>query len=397
MLKGVLLSWIAMFLVVGSILIPSTSAEEGGQKLTIAMMGDIVFNSGLGSLTEIEGIEYPFEEIVPLIDDADITLANLESPISDKGSPEEGKSSPFRMDPWTVDSLKYAGIDAVSLSNNHCLDYGPEALNDTMDLLEKEGIGHTGIYFGKRIENATIPRPLLITAGDFRIGLLAYTEDVRSHWVANEHFPGPLPMNRKIMENDIRTARDHVDLLIISVHWRKWPQYTDRPEPGDIDICHDMVDWGADIIMGHGPHTVHQVEEYRGALILYSLGNVAMANGNRTSFYSYIAKVNIVDGRIDGLELVPIYRKSFRYIPMGTPIERSSAKGYNITREEIFRMYDKDIYGRVDDELSKNDIRILLAISPWYLKALLVLLLVAIVFMLVLISRSALERMSSRR
>jgi len=373
-------------MVLSGLLISGGSEGEADQKLTLVMMGDIVFNGNLGRLTETQGADYPFEEIHPYIEGADITLANLETPLSERGSPEEGKYCTFRMEPKTVESLKYAGIDAVSFSNNHCLDYGPDALNDTLDLLDEEGIGHAGIYFGDNIENAKIPRPLLITAGDLRIGLLAYTEDVSTHWRATDHYPGPMPLDRSLMESDIKASRDLVDLLIVSIHWRKWPQYTEEPEDKDIDLCHDVVDWGADIIMGHGPHTVHRVEGYKDSLILYSLGNVAMDNGNDTSDNSYITKVSIVDGKLDGLELIPIHKKSYRYIPMGTPIDRSYFDGYNISREEVLGMYDQDIYDLVDDEWGKNDIRMLYAISPWYLKGLLGLLLLEIILLFILIA-----------
>jgi len=59
--------------------------------------------------------------------------------------------------------------------------------------------------------------------------------------------------------------------LIISIHWRKWPQYTDGPYPEDKELCHHVIDWGADLIVGTGPHTVHEIEGYNGGLILYSI------------------------------------------------------------------------------------------------------------------------------
>ena len=364
---------------------PISEASEESEVLLV-FMGDIVLDGTLGRLTETRGVEYPFEEILPYIDDADVTFANLESPVSTRGSPEENKYATFRMKPDSLGSLKHAGIDAVSLSNNHCLDYGPEALNDTLTYLDDEGIAYTGIYHGGNIENAEIPRPVVLISNGMRIGFLAYTEDVRDHWMAHEDFPGPMPLDRDLMEKDIEASRDLVDLLIVSIHWRKWPQYTEGPESSDRDLCRHIVDCGADIIMGHGPHTVHEIEEYNGSLIMYSLGNAAMDTGNDTSDRSYVAKVTISGGSVKGLELVPIYKRSYRYVPMGTPVERNSGTGFNVSREEVLEMYVEDVYDKVEDEWGKNDPRMIYATAPWYLKVLLVLLLLTIVFSLAFIA-----------
>ncbi|MGA1873643.1 MAG: CapA family protein [Thermoplasmatota archaeon] len=397
MVREILPVLLTILLSISGTVVGGGSAGGGEGDLTIVLMGDIVFNGNLGRLAETQGDEYPFEEVLPHIEDADIILANLEGPISDRGTPEENKYSTFRMDPRSIRSLEYAGIDAVSLSNNHCLDYGPDALNDTLIYLDEAGIGHAGIFYGEDIGNATIERPVIITSGGITLGFLAYTEDVRGHWKADADFPGPLPLDRDLMEDDIRTSSNLVDILVVSIHWRKWPQYTEGPEPSDIELCHDVVDWGADIVMGHGPHTVHEVEGYGDSLVLYSLGNAQMDTGNDTSDLSYIARVRIVEGNIEGLELVPTYKKSYRYIPMGTPVERNPVTGLNVSREEVMMMYEDDIYGRVDDEWSRNDPRMLFATAPWYLRVLLVLLLISVAAALFVLVLTIRKRTSSGR
>ncbi|MBN1389662.1 MAG: CapA family protein [Candidatus Thermoplasmatota archaeon] len=371
---------LAFAMTISGLPIGEGSTGKESQDLLLVFMGDIALDGTLGRLTEVQGAEYPFEEILPHIDDADVTFANLESPVSTDGSPEEGKYCTFRMKPDSLESLRFAGIDEVSLSNNHCLDYGPEALNDTLVHLDQAGIAYAGIYYGETIENASVPRPTILISNEIRIGFLAYTEDVSDHWKAHDDLPGPMPLDRDLMEKDVKASRDLVDILIVSIHWRKWPQYTTGPEPQDIELCREIVDWGADIIMGHGPHTVHEIEEYKDSLIMYSLGNAAMDTGNDTSDRSYVAKVTISGGSVKGLELVPIYKRSYRYVPMGTPVERNSGTGLNVSREEVQNMYDVDTYDRVDSEWGKNDPRMIYATTPWYIKGLLVLLLLTVIF-----------------
>ncbi|MFW3146866.1 MAG: CapA family protein, partial [Thermoplasmatota archaeon] len=225
------------------------------------------------------------------------------------------------------------------------------------------------------------------------IGLLAYTENVRDHWAASSSRPGPLPLDPGLMESDIRTSSKLVDILIVSIHWRKWPQYTEGPEDSDRALCRKTVEWGADVIMGHGPHTVHEVEGYGEGLILYSLGNAAMNTGNESSYNSYIAKVRMEDGSISELELLPIKRGTYRYVPMGTPIKRYAGEGFNVSRDRIQKMYENDIYGKIDEERGFRELLILWDTSPILFKALFICASAVIILLVTLISISLLRRL----
>jgi len=366
-----------------------TGSDDDGTLLVF--MGDMAFNSRIDDRIVSQGKEYPFEEMMPIIEDADLTFANLETPISSRGREEEGKYCTFRADDVVIDSMLHAGIDAVSIANNHCLDYGYDALNDTVDHLEEAGIEHAGLWYGDRIGNCTITRPVIIEADGLKVGFLAYTEKVSDNWMASSERMGPMPLDRDLMESDIGYSVERVDLLIVSIHWRKWPQYTEGPESSDRDLCHDVIDWGADIVMGHGPHTVHEVEGYRDALILYSLGNSAMVTGNETSDFSYIARVELDGSGIRSLELVPIYQETYRYVPMGAPIARNSDEGFNVSHDDVWEMYDDDIYDIVEEERDREWL-IMVTELPWYAKSLLFLLLVTLTASLLLLGAAAVRR-----
>jgi poly-gamma-glutamate synthesis protein (capsule biosynthesis protein) len=358
-----------------------TSSYEA-QNIELIFMGDIVIDGTLEERMISQGVGYPFDPILTYIRDGDARFANLEAPISDRGEEEAEKYCTFRSKPGAENVLEHAGIDMVSLANNHCLDYGPKALNDTMEILEESGIGHGGIWFGESMDNSTIPRPAILTVKGLDIGFLAYTENVRDHWSAGYQRPGPLPLEQVTMMDDIENCVNEVDLLVVSIHWRKWPQYTEGPEDKDRILCRNLIDNGVDIIMGHGPHTVHEVEQYKDGLILYSLGNVAMNAGNRSSYNSYIAKVGVSDDTISSLELVPLKRETYRYVPMGTPIKRTSDQGYNVSYAEIWDMYENDIYHLTDKEKGWNEFRILIMDSPLYIKVLLIIAALLIVLLI---------------
>jgi poly-gamma-glutamate synthesis protein (capsule biosynthesis protein) len=392
-MRKCILSLASAFFIIMLIIPAGPMAEDGpdAEGTVLVFMGDLAFNSMIDDRIVSQGREYPFEKMMKHIHDADLAFANLETPISERGHEEEGKYCTFRTGDEVVDSMVYADIDAVSLANNHCLDYGPDALNDTVSHLNGAGIEHAGLWYGNEVKNSKIPRPVIIDSDGLRFGFLAYTEDVRDHWMATDTRAGPMPLDRGLMEDDIEYASDRVDVLIVSIHWRKWPQYTEGPEPSDRELCRDVVDWGADIVMGHGPHTVHEVEGYGDGLILYSLGNAAMVTGNDTSDHSYIARVELAGSKLRSLELVPTYQETYRYVPMGAPITRSVEEGLNVTYEEVWGMYRNDIYDVVDDERDREWL-IMVEELPWYAKSLLVVLLVTLITAVLLLGAAGIKR-----
>ena len=358
----------------------------------LVFMGDVVFDRIIGDMIQSQGTQYPFEPMMPYIDDADLTFANLETPISQQGTPEEGKYCTFRSDKDTVECLEYAGIDSVSLANNHCLDYGYDALNDTLMYLDRANISYAGIFHDDPIENCTVPRPVVLEANGLRVGFLAYTEGVRE-WIATNVSAGPMPLDTTLMKRDVEYTKDDVDVLIVSIHWRKWPQYTSGPEPSDRNICRDLIDWGADLIMGHGPHTVHEVEGYKDGVILYSLGNAAMNCGNESSNYSYIARVAMFGDRIDSLTLIPTVKETYRYIPEGTPVTRSRSTGMNVSYQEVWSMYSNDIFNvTTEEDREKNEWFLFREDTPWYYKGLSVLVLLVSIAVIVYILYSVFKK-----
>jgi len=380
---------LSLTILIIAILIPMVHGTENERDpLSLVFMGDIVIDGVMEERVNSQGPEYPFEMILPHLGDDEIRFANLEAPISDRGNAEEDKYATFRTEPGGERALTKAGIDVVSLSNNHCLDYGPDALYDTIDILDSNNIAHAGIWHGDDIDNSSPSRPLVLNKNGIKIGFLAYTEKVRSHWLANESYPGPLPLDMDLMREDISFTKEQVDILIVSIHWRKWPQYTQGPEEIDRVICRELIDLGVSIIMGHGPHTIHEIEQYNNGLILYSLGNVAMNAGNKSSYSSYVAKVKMDGEIIQELELIPIRRETYRYVPMGTPILKDAFAGFNVTYEEIWNMFEVDSYNVIDEEDGLNEISILIQDSPWYLKLLLsfALVLLVLLFILIIIS-----------
>jgi len=244
--------------------------DEKKKTHTILFTGDIMLDRGVKMMTEKHGegdYTFPFLNISKKLQSADILFGNLESMISDKGR-DMGSLYSFRADPGALDGLVFAGFDVVSLANNHTFDYGREAFEDTMERLEEAGISYTGAGFDK--EEAHSPTILLLDE-DTRVGFLGYTEFLYPHARATKETSGTTTFSKENMEEDINTAKEETDFLVVTFHYGD--EYQKKPNERQKLLSRKAIDYGADIVIGHHPHVTQPVEEYEGKYIAYSLGN----------------------------------------------------------------------------------------------------------------------------
>lgn len=206
---------------------------------------------------------------------ADASVCNLECAVSERGkewAPEK-KAFHFRTDPKNIEALSKARITAVTLANNHSLDFGPEALADTMAALDSSGIGRTGA--GMDYKEASAPAYFSSSGVDF--ALVSFTDN-EPEWEAGEDKPGvnfvPIDLAdaraQRLFES-ITEASKKADIVVASPHWG--PNLGYRPAAPHVPFAHAMIDAGADIVFGHSCHVFQGVEVYRGRPIIYSAGD----------------------------------------------------------------------------------------------------------------------------
>ena len=208
--------------------------------------------------------------VLDLLRDADLTFANLEGPFLDGGSstkcaPTSTQCYAFRTPTSYGRYLAEAGIDLASLANNHAQDFGEEGRTSTMEMLDGLGIAHSG-------RAGTVAS---VEKNGLRVALVAYHTADHSNWVNDE------PAAARLVA---RVAETH-DVVIVSFHGGAEGGRIHVPmgretflgeDRGDLRLfTHTVVDAGADLVIGHGPHVPRGVEVYRGRLIAYSLGNFA--------------------------------------------------------------------------------------------------------------------------
>ena len=201
---------------------------------------------------------------------ADFFMTNEEFPFSTRGTPAPDKQFTFRVHPEKVKLMQEMGIDLVTLANNHALDYGRDAMLDTIDTLDHAGIRHVGA--GKNLAEARKPDVVELNGRTFAfIGATrVYPE---ADWAAGTDSAGMFSAydGGAQLAEEVKAAKQQADYVIAYVHWGIEREET--PNEVQKSIAHRLVDAGADLVVGAHPHVLQGVEYYQGVPIAYSLGN----------------------------------------------------------------------------------------------------------------------------
>ena len=201
---------------------------------------------------------------------ADYFVTNEEFPFSTRGTPAPDKQFTFRVNPERVKLMQEMGIDLVTLANNHALDYGRDAMLDTIDTLDHAGIRHVGA--GKNLAEARKPAIVELNGRTFAfIGATrVYPE---ADWAAGTDSAGMFSAydSGAALAEEVKEAKQQADYVIAYVHWGI--EREEMPNEVQKSIAHRLVDAGADLVVGAHPHVLQGLEYYQGVPIAYSLGN----------------------------------------------------------------------------------------------------------------------------
>lgn len=268
---------------------------------------------------DLSGVEtarrqsYPFERIGELLRAGDLTFVNLENPLSDE-APLVGR---FVGAPAFARALAEAGVDVVSLANNHTGDGGETGFRETLAALAAAGVASVGA--GVDLDAAR--RPVVLERGGRRFAFLAYTRHVNiASSFALAHRPGAAPLDPDLVVADIRRAAARADVVVVSLHWGIEEVATVHWH--ERELARAFVAAGARLVLGHGPHVPRAVEVVDGAVVAYSLGNFVFAHGHPPGPYGPITDGNMlldVRFRGDQIETVKLRPVAGRMTEVGRP------------------------------------------------------------------------------
>jgi len=269
--------------------------------ITLVAVGDIMLGGTAEEILVKNGYDYPFIKVQHILDEADIVIGNLEGPLTELDESTLDKEYLFRSPPDLVaPALKKAGFTIMSIANNHILDFDIEGMNDTINSLKKQRIQTVGA--GNNLTEARKGTILSTTNGS--VGFLSYSLTFPESFWASKNKAGTAFGHEKDIREDVKRLREQVDYLIVSFHWGREKSLELRPyQPR---LGHAAIDAGANIVLGHHPHVLQSIEEYKDGLIIYSLGNFVFGSYSTDATTSVIARITLHKGKYYSAEFTPI-------------------------------------------------------------------------------------------
>jgi poly-gamma-glutamate capsule biosynthesis protein CapA/YwtB (metallophosphatase superfamily) len=235
-------------------------------RVTLNAVGDLMLERDIIDLMDEYGALYPFERVLHLLNDADITIANMEGTFTERGV-RANKFYAFRTPPRFAVGLAQAGIDVVSLGNNHTMDYGETGLRDTLAALDEAGILHSGAG----LNSNEARQPVFVEKNGLTLAFLSYASVLTEAHPAGPASPGVAAAEEAAIRQDVAAASREADLVIVSLH--AGFEYRDAPNDQQRQLSRAAIEAGAALVLGHHAHVLQGWTQYRGGVIVYGLGN----------------------------------------------------------------------------------------------------------------------------
>jgi hypothetical protein len=236
--------------------------------LVLAAVGDVTFGDGVLTAIQRHGARYPWLSVAPVLRSADLAVANLEGAVSTRGAPVPGKQYTFRGPPYALrPAAAYAGLDVLSLANNHTLDYGRTAFLDTLRHAHRFGL----VTVGGGRDLATARRPAILTAGNLHVAFLGFSDVRPLGFDAGSGVPGATPAFPQYIAPDVRAARRRADVVVVYFHWGV--ERSTVPSWRQRAFARLAFDSGASVVLGAHPHVLQPIARTGNRLVAWSLGN----------------------------------------------------------------------------------------------------------------------------
>jgi poly-gamma-glutamate capsule biosynthesis protein CapA/YwtB (metallophosphatase superfamily) len=262
----------------------------------LALAGDTMLGRGVAArLAQDPQHALIAPEVVDVVREADLFLLNLECCISARGEPTPGRVFHFRAPPWAAQILAGLGVDCVTLGNNHALDFGPDALLDTLAHLDAAGIRVVGA--GTDVERARAP--VVLELDGFRLGVVAFS-DHPAEYAATADRLGIAYADLRDGVPDWVTTFPDADAVLVTPHWG--PNMTAEPPRYVRRAAHQLLEAGATIVAGHSAHVFHGVAPR----VLYDLGDFIEDYAVDRRLRNDLGLLFLVDVAGDRLEAIPL-------------------------------------------------------------------------------------------
>ena len=299
---------------------PLTSLQSKGD-VSIAVAGDVMFARNMPGVLSLDSS--PFEGVSNVTSNVDLLLINFENAATYSENQVKG-DVPLKCDPSYVPLAKANNNTVASLANNHAFDYGIEGMQDTVKYLGDAGI--TPIGAGENEDEAHNAVVKDIKGRDITIlnymdsnNFAEYGYEVMPY--ANGSSAGYSAYDSEDAQKQISEAKDRgSDLIVAYLHFGN--EYSTSPNEDQVKIAHELIDYGADVVIGSHPHVPQGVEMYNGKPVFYSLGNFIFDQSNPETHVAYFVKIDLVNDTGE-CTVYPVYISN--YLPQFMPQEDGTA------------------------------------------------------------------------
>jgi poly-gamma-glutamate capsule biosynthesis protein CapA/YwtB (metallophosphatase superfamily) len=272
-------------------------------KWTLAFGGDTLYTRPLSRITPARN---PFARIRPEFASSDITILNLETALTSRGR-AQAKTFTFRSPPGFARVIQDAGVDIVSLANNHTLDFGVVGLEDTLATIDDIGLRRVGA--GRTLQEAL--EPVIVEQGDVRVAVLGASQIIpAASWVASSDRPGIASAGKHVLDRNtinvieaVRASRTRADVVVVVLHWGI--EGSVCPSPIQRKLAKALHDAGAAVVLGAHPHVLQPIEQTGTNLTAFSLGNFIWDPRSGSTADTGVLQVEFAGAAIAGFTFHP--------------------------------------------------------------------------------------------
>ena len=295
-----------------------------GQAVTLAFAGDTNFQNQLGAVRSAPATV--LAAIAPTLSAADVAMLNLEAALGSGGTPA-AKQFTFQVPEQAIDAVQAAGVDVVTVANNHGMDHGPVGLQDTLRIKH----GRDFPILGVGADDTEAYTPWVTEVKGQRIGFVAandvFDSNLVSLWTAGPGHPGLASAeeaHQDRLADEIRQLRPTVDTLVVFLHYGTETQTC--PNERQRLLVRFLTEAGADIVVGSHPHRVQGVGYHGQQFVAYSLGNFAFLANSAEGAATGVLTVTATGRRIDRYTWTPaVIRNSIPHPLTGAAADAAQA------------------------------------------------------------------------
>jgi len=293
-----------------------SSIDQGS--LTVFATGDIQLDPSRAT----PAASWVGPDLASLLREGDLTVGNLEAPLESDGDPLMKSGATIQTHHETASILRDHGFDAVSLANNHVMDYGEPGLGTTVDALNRCEVAHSGA--GQ--DHGRAMKPAVVGVDDLDIAVLSFCE--REFGIAGPETAGAAWISHSEIPLVVAACNEQYDLTVVMAHGG----IMDIPIPPSQRQrqLRTLVEAGADVVVGHHPHVAQGYERYEGQPILYSLGDFAFdfSSDKRGRDWGLVAEIEFSGTDVVGIQFHPVGRRDQQPTLVGEDVEQTEYLEY---------------------------------------------------------------------